>query len=200
MCCTKYNSAINGRLKDTHLTFEEYITVLTQVEAILNSRPLYATSPDSDDPEVFTPGHFLIGRPINAIAEPSYQDIAANRLGRWQFLQKLRENFWKKWKNDYLQSLQQRTKDYIRKHNLQPGMVVLLEEQNMPPLSWKLGKIVRTYPGSDELVRTVDVKIGGTVYKRPASKIAVLPIQDNQRSENASRPGGECLRPNVNGD
>ncbi|XP_062704539.1 uncharacterized protein LOC134286864 [Aedes albopictus] len=187
-------------LKDTHLTFEEYITVLTQVEAILNSRPLYATSPDPDNPEVLTPGHFLIGRPINAIAEPSYQDIAANRLGRWQFLQKLRENFWKKWKNDYLQSLQQRTKDYIRKHNLQPGMVVLLEEQNMPPLSWKLGKIVRTYPGSDELVRTVDVKIGGTVYKRPASKIAVLPIQDNQRSENASQPGGECSRPNVNGD
>ncbi|XP_062538265.1 uncharacterized protein LOC134206550 [Armigeres subalbatus] len=186
-------------LKDTQLAFEEYVTVLTQVEAILNSRPLYATSPDADDPEVLTPGHFLVGRPLTAIIEPSYQDVSANRLGRWQFLQRLRENFWKKWKNDYLQTLQQRTKNQIRKLNLRQGMIVLLEDQNLPPMSWKLGRIVRTYPGSDELVRTVDVEVGGTVYKRPATRIAVLPIQDNvqpseQLSENTSQPGGECPR------
>lgn len=84
-------------------------------------------------------------------------------------------------------------------------MVVLLEEQNSPPMSWKLGRIVRTYPGSDELVRTVDVKVGENVYKRPALKVAVLPIEDNthlpsERSENASQPGGVCSRQNANSE
>ncbi|XP_053691865.1 uncharacterized protein LOC128740351 [Sabethes cyaneus] len=190
-------------LKDTHLTFEEYVTVLTQVEAILNSRPLYATSPDADAPEVCTPGHILLGRAITAIPEPSYQNVPVNRLDRWQFVQRLRDEFWKKWKNNYLQTLQQRTKDQIRKNNLQPGMIVLLEDQNLPPMSWKLGRIMRTYPGSDGLVRTVDVMVGNTVYKRPVSRIAVLPIEDNIQlfencSENASQPGGECSRASAN--
>ncbi|XP_055527386.1 uncharacterized protein LOC129720001 [Wyeomyia smithii] len=90
-------------LKDACLTFEEYATVLTQIEAILNSRPLYSTSPDPGDPMVLSPGHFLIGRPITAIPEPSYENTNVNRLNRWEFLQRLRDEFWRKWRNNYLQ-------------------------------------------------------------------------------------------------
>ena len=42
------------------LNFEELSTVLSQVEACMNSRPLVALPPDDDGVEALTPGHFLI--------------------------------------------------------------------------------------------------------------------------------------------
>lgn len=47
-------------------TFEEFTTLLTRIESVLNSRPL---SPMTDDPNellALTPGHFLIGAPLYA--------------------------------------------------------------------------------------------------------------------------------------
>ena len=49
---------------NTKFTFEDFSTILTQVESCLNSRPLTPLSSDSDIIEALTPGHFLIGKPI----------------------------------------------------------------------------------------------------------------------------------------
>ncbi|GFW89798.1 integrase catalytic domain-containing protein [Trichonephila clavipes] len=57
-----------GNLK---MTLEEFLTIITQIEGILNSRPITPLSEDIDDLEVLTPRHFLIGRPITSISEPN---------------------------------------------------------------------------------------------------------------------------------
>ncbi|XP_046145604.1 uncharacterized protein LOC123988890, partial [Osmia bicornis bicornis] len=82
---------------DALLTFEESITLLAQIEAILNSRPLEPLSDDPDDLSALTPGYFLIGSPLNAVPEPTLLDVSVNRLSRWQFLQQRLQQFWRLW-------------------------------------------------------------------------------------------------------
>ncbi|XP_058828387.1 uncharacterized protein LOC131688231 [Topomyia yanbarensis] len=162
------------------LNFEEFSTVLTEIEAVLNSRPLLAVSNDSADPLVITPAHYLIGRPLTALAEPSLENLKVNRLDRWQHLQLMREHFWRAWSRDYLNTLQPRKKNLRTMPNICIGMIVLLHIRIQPPLHWKLGKITAVYPGEDGLVRSVDVFVDGSTYRRPINKISVLPIEDNQ--------------------
>ncbi|GFX78355.1 DUF5641 domain-containing protein [Trichonephila clavipes] len=60
-------------------TYEEFLTILNQIEGVLNSRPLYPLSCDPGDFDALTPGHFLVSRPITAIAEPSLTEVSDNR-------------------------------------------------------------------------------------------------------------------------
>ncbi|GFW08364.1 integrase catalytic domain-containing protein [Trichonephila clavipes] len=56
---------------NSRFTYEEFLTIMTQIEGILNSGPLTPLSTDIDDLPVLTPAHFLIGRPITSISEPN---------------------------------------------------------------------------------------------------------------------------------
>ncbi|XP_024869083.1 uncharacterized protein LOC112452877 [Temnothorax curvispinosus] len=117
-----------------HLTFEEMTTVLCEIEAILNSRPLTQLSNDPNDLTPLTPGHFLVGTPFNSIPSPDLTDVSENRLTRWQLVQQLQQHFWRKWSTEYLSSLQERSK---WKKNLgaalEPGRLVLIKQQGLAP-------------------------------------------------------------------
>ncbi|XP_023245071.1 uncharacterized protein LOC111642822 [Copidosoma floridanum] len=54
-------------LGSRHLTYKEFSTVLVGIKAVLNSRPLTPLSGDPSDLKVLTPGHFLIGAPVDSI-------------------------------------------------------------------------------------------------------------------------------------
>ena len=66
------------------LTFEEFSTLLTQVEACLNSQPLIALSSEPNDPSYLSPGHFLIGAPLTSVPEPDFTNTTMNSFSRWQ--------------------------------------------------------------------------------------------------------------------
>ncbi|XP_029165881.1 uncharacterized protein LOC114936752, partial [Nylanderia fulva] len=99
-------------LGDARLTYEELTTLLVQIEAILNSRPLTALSDDPSDSTALTPGHFLVGSTLATVPEPSLQEVPQNRLSRWQLLQCMKESFWQRWSSEYLQQLQTTSKQY----------------------------------------------------------------------------------------
>ncbi|GFX11565.1 integrase catalytic domain-containing protein [Trichonephila clavipes] len=99
--------------------------------------------------EVLIPGHFKNGRPISAIPEPAILDISDNRLSRWQYTTKCVQTIWKRWKNDYLNHLQQRNKWQFEKNNVAVGCLVLLKENDLPPCKWTMARILEVMYGTD---------------------------------------------------
>ncbi|GFX55401.1 integrase catalytic domain-containing protein [Trichonephila clavipes] len=140
-----YRTLVNSKI-----TFEEFETIIIQIEGILNSRPLVPLSDNINEYEVLTPGHFIIGRPISAIPEPAILDISDNRLSRWQYTTKCVLTIWKRWKNDYLNHLQQRNKWQFEKNNVAVGCLVLLKENDLPPCKWTMARILEVIYGTDD--------------------------------------------------
>ncbi|XP_038106576.1 uncharacterized protein LOC119766213 [Culex quinquefasciatus] len=161
------------------LLYDEFQTVLVQIEAILNSRPLTPLSNDPADFEALIPGHFLIQRPLTAIPEPNLDHIPENRLSAWQTVQRYTQQLWKKWSNLYLSDLHNRTKWTKQKDNVAVGTMVLLKDENLPPLKWQLGRVSDIHPGIDGNIRVVTVRTKDGSYQRAISKICILPIRDN---------------------
>ncbi|GFT76162.1 integrase catalytic domain-containing protein [Trichonephila clavipes] len=157
-----YRTLVNSKI-----TFEEFETVIIQIEGILNSRPLVPLSDNINEYEVLTPGHFIIGRPISAIPEPAILDISDNRLSRWQYTTKCVQTIWKCWKNYYLNHLQQRNKWQFEKNNVAIGCLVLLKENDLPPCKWAMARILEVIYGTDEkLDRLFKALIGGKDIRR----------------------------------
>lgn len=157
------------------LTFEEMSTVLSQVEACLNSRPICSLSDDNTDKCPLTPAHFLVGEPIVAPMTRDWTTTPENRLKRWKLLERFSQDFWKRWRNEYLDQLLSRSKWKEEERNAELNDRVLVRADNVPPTQWPIGRIIHTYPGADGLVRSVDVKCDGKVYRRPITKLVPLP-------------------------
>ncbi|GFT28342.1 integrase catalytic domain-containing protein [Trichonephila clavipes] len=94
--------------RKSNLTLEDFITLLAEIEAVLNSRPPSPLSSHFDDFETLSPAHFLTGRPVTAIVQPQLINVKENRLTRWQRVNWLSQQIWKVWKRNYLNNLQER--------------------------------------------------------------------------------------------
>lgn len=162
---------------NARLTFEEFTTVLTSIEAVLNSRPMSPLSTDPDDLTPLTPAHFLIGRPLTAPACEDLTEAVPHRLLRHDRVEQMRQHFWRRWSNEYVSEMQTRTKWKANTTSLQENMLVLVKEDNLPPLKWRLGRIVRTYPGKDGVSRAAEIRTATGTIQRSFAKICPLPVQ-----------------------
>lgn len=159
-------------------TFEAFSTILSQIEAVLNSRPLSPLSADPSDFNPLTPAHFLIGRSLTSIPERNYINVHEARLNTYAKYQQIYQQFWAQWSKSYISELQARSKWTTNQQQaIQVGCMVLLKEENLPPLKWPLGRISAIHPGADDVIRVVTVRLpSGKTMKRPVSKVCVLPI------------------------
>ncbi|KYN28553.1 hypothetical protein ALC57_02032, partial [Trachymyrmex cornetzi] len=162
------------------LTFEELMTLLCQIEACLNSRPIAPMSDNLDDYSCLTPSHLLIGYAITATPVPTLLETKETRLTRWQLVKEKSEIIWKAWSNDYLHGLQQHSKWRVAQKLARVGRLVLLRDPLAPPCKWKLGRIIECHVGDDGLTRVVTVKTSISTYKRSIVKLCFLPVELNK--------------------
>ena len=191
-------------------SLSELKTVMCQIEAILNSRPLTAINSHSPDGiQCLTPAFFLIGRPLTAYPE-TIIDRAPTQLRSWTMCQATTHHFWKRWSHEYLQQLQKLSKWHTPTDNLQVNDVVILREDSTFTCCWPVAVVIKVYPGADALVRVVQLKVPSapkpmtskkdlinspsscTILKRPVMKVALLFRPDSP--DVFSEPSGSSPR------
>ena len=177
----------------TKLIYEELVTLIAEVEAIINSRPLSFVSP-LDVEEPLTPSHLLLGRrilslPDDYIPRPSNDEdyvVTPERLTRrLSFLKMTLDHFWNRWRKEYLGELRSihAAKSANRRAGttIAEGDIVVIHDGNEKCSFWRLSVIEDLIPGRDGLVRgaqvRVSVKSGKTaVWKRPVERLYPLEV------------------------
>lgn len=159
--------------------------MLTQIEAVMNSRPLTPLSDDLNDLSYLTPGHFLVGDTLTVVPQRDVTHIPVNRLSRWQHVNQIYQHFWRRWSREYLQQLQQHTKWKCAK-GLQSnkGDIAMMVESESSPLKWSVGRI-DVHPRADGTVRVVSIRTAKGIYKRPIAKICILPFKGSDQDSSS---------------
>ena len=150
------------------LTYDELLTVVTEVESILNSRPLsYISCDDLDEP--LTPSHFLTGRRIMSLPdglhcqdlEDDVQMVPADLSRRMNHISGLLNQFWRRWKSEYLLELRDCHRYNTGKPDAKPVTKddVVLIHDDKPRGLWRLGRVINTVVGHDGRVRGATLKV-----------------------------------------
>lgn len=165
---------LNSTLKVQNLDEEGLHTVLCEVEAIINSRPITKASTDPNDLEALTPNHLLLLKNLPSLPPGEFQTADLYARKRWRQVQYMSDLFWKRWTQEYLPLLQERQRWTGVQRNLVPGDIVLLMDSTAPRNSWVMGRVIQTYPDRKGFVRQVRIKTKTSCLDRPISKVCLL--------------------------
>jgi len=165
-------------------------TILTEIECIINDRPITYISSDIRDPQPLTPSHLLQGRRISSPEEEHSEDTENNSDINSIYDMKsseankalerkltLIEHFSKRWRTEYLTGLREfhRVSGENDPH-VKVGSVVQIMDITPRPM-WKLGVIIDVITGNDGLVRAAKIRTSnGFITTRPIVKLVPLEI------------------------
>ena len=147
-------------LRTARLSYEELLTLLVQIEGVMNSRPLTYLYEDNDQP--LTPSHLVLGRRLltPAKSDRSYvsEELDRSRKAsrRQKHLRTVLEHFWKRWQREYLTQLRENHHPRERKgQTVRKGDIVVVQEDNVKRLNWNIGRIIELLKGRDGNTRAV---------------------------------------------
>ena len=164
--------------KTKNLTHDVLVTVLAEISAIINARPIVPVSSDAENPEVLSPSVLLTQKFVDSELFSTDIDVQVYYKDQWKQVQSLANQFWEKWRSEYLQTLQSRRKWTSDQSSLKVGNVVLLKEKEVPRNCWPIGLVAKIFPSQDGCVRKVEVIVSRdgkrTSYIRPVVNLVLL--------------------------
>jgi hypothetical protein len=151
---------LESMLSNTHtLTHDVLATLMAEVSAIINSRPIVPVSTDPECPEVLSPSALLtmkLDLDQQPVDEMSLKDLYKDQ---WKRVQYLANQFWLRWRKEFLQSLQTRPKWHHDQSPLKVNDIVLLRDYDVPRNCWPKGRVNKIFPSTDGKIRKVELCI-----------------------------------------
>ena len=164
------------------LNDESFRTLIVEAESIINSRPLtvdYLSDPNAPIP--LSPSNILTCKSKVTHGPPGvFQKADLYCRRRWRRVQHLANVFWRRWRQEFLMSLQNRVKWTNEKRNFAVGDIVLVKDSDARRNQWPMARVIEVHPSDDGLVRSVKVKMAsknneqGSSLDRPISKLVLL--------------------------
>ena len=193
--------AILSSLMKTHghsLDDESLRTLMAEAEAIVNSRPLTVDGlcdPDSVQP--LSPYQILTGKSKVTMGPPGvFQKADVYCRKRWRRVQHIANEFWTRWRREFLLALQKREKWVEFQRNFTVGDVVIIKNEDVRRNQWPLGRVVEVFPDAEGVVRSVKVRtaakgsaVVGSLLERPIAKLVLL--LEAEEDPQGSSVGGE---------
>ena len=172
----------------SYLTYEQLLTVLLQIEVIINNRPLtFIYEKPGDEP--LTPNHLLLGRKLNLEAV-NETEINENLNAQNNYIVTVLDHYWKRWRSEYITELREYHKQKNNRNkedsDISVDSVVLVQEDKLPRTSWTVGVVTKLIISSDGKCRSVilrHVTPEGRISNltRPISKLVMLEAATNRK-------------------
>ena len=185
-------SAMRATIRKKLMTWTDLVTLVAETEAVVNSRPITYVSNDINSRfRVLRPIDFLV---VNSpsLSEDACADVSAKDMGEagkrlvsiWKQRCRTLEKLWRVWHDEYLLSLRER-KAVLHRHGRSDrkqipfvGQVVLVIDSDAPRGQWRLARVSKLFPGADEQVRSVELKLAsGIVLRRAINHIVPLEVE-----------------------
>jgi hypothetical protein len=158
---------------------DEMSTVLKEIEAQVNSRPLCTPSDEPSEQKYLTPASFLIGRTtINMPLKPritthlKFPQRELNKLLKQQ--NKYLDTIWRTWREEYLRSLGTVNNKVNHSDCVRVGELVMVGNQNLPRTCWNVGVVEKLKEGRDGRFRTADIRTKDGVIPRSVQHLSRL--------------------------
>ena len=167
-------SVLRKTLYRTFMSYDEMCTLLKEIEAIVNSRPITHISNEVD--EALTPSHLLIGKRLTQLPDDIPYVNDTERINEYR--QRIFKQFVTRWRDEYLSELQShhisQQKSMGVENEPRKGEVVIVKE-NCPRSTWKLAKVEEIHRGRDGKVRSIEIlKANGNKARRPPQLLIPL--------------------------
>lgn len=182
---------LKRNLGRARLESDELYTILTECEAVINSRPLTYVSEEPGEVSPLSPSTFLKSIVSHDVADlDTVDEKSMNR--RWRYLQQVRAKVKERFRQEYLGMLINRGQRKPKK--LHVGDVVIIHCENAKRISWPLGLVVKIFPGPDGITRVARLKTSKGEITRPVQRLHPLELTNYAVEKEGQTKSGRSVK------